>query len=174
MHKKHPWSENIREVIFGVEDGAIGNLGVVIGLAQAMAPNNLIILAGLATMFAQAISMSAGNYLSVKSEKEYFSVKKKSRSYGKGYMEHKNPIRSSFVMALSVIIGAAIPLTAFLFWESKSGILPAVVVTLIGLFVLGALKSNFTQRSWFRSGLEIMFVGFIAAVAGYIIGNFFA
>ena len=122
MHKKHPWSENLREVMFGVEDGAIGNLGLVIGMAQAMSPNNLIILAGIATMFAQAISMSAGNYISVKSEKEYFSVKKKSRSYGKEYASHKNPVRSSVIMAFSVMIGAAIPLITFFFWESKEGI----------------------------------------------------
>ncbi len=174
MHKKHPWSENLREIIFGVEDGAIGNLGVVIGMAQALAPNNLIILAGLATMFAQAISMSAGNYLSVKSEKEYFSVKKKSRSYGKKYIAHKNPIRSSLVMALSVILGAAIPLVAFLFWESKHGIFPAIGITLIGLFIIGASKSKFTMKNWFRSGFEIMFVGLIASIAGFIIGNLFA
>jgi vacuolar iron transporter family protein len=174
MHNKHPWSENLREVIFGVEDGAIGNLGLVIGMAQALTPNHTILLAGLATMFAQAISMSAGNYLSVKSEKEYFQVKKKSRSYGKGYAEHKSPVRSSLVMAISVILGAAIPLAAFLFWESKQGILPSVVITLIGLFILGASKSKFTMKNWFRSGIEITFVGFIAAIAGFIIGNLFA
>ena len=74
---KHPLSENIREAVFGVEDGAVGNLGVVIGMAQAAAPNKFIILAWFATVLAQTISMSAGTYLSVKSEKEYFSVNKK-------------------------------------------------------------------------------------------------
>ncbi|NQV91096.1 VIT1/CCC1 transporter family protein [Candidatus Woesearchaeota archaeon] len=174
MHKNHHWSENLREVIFGVEDGAIGNLGLVIGMAQALSPNNTILLAGVATMFAQAISMSAGNYLSVKSEKEYFDVKKKSRAYGKGYAEHKSPVRSSIIMALSVILGAAIPLSAFLFWESKQGIIPAVVITLMGLFLLGVSKSKYTDKHWLRSGSEIVMVGFIAAVAGFIIGNLFA
>ena len=108
--------QNIREVIFGVEDGAIGNLGLVVGMAQAAAPNSLILLAGVATMCAQAISMFAGNYLSIKSEKEYFEVKKKGREYGKAYSRHKNPIVSSLVMGIAVIIGALIPLVAFLFF----------------------------------------------------------
>ena len=85
--------ENLREFIFGVEDGLIGNLGVVIGLATANAPNNLILLAGLATMFAQSISMSAGNYLSIKSEKEYFEVNKKDRKYGKKYAQKKQVLK---------------------------------------------------------------------------------
>jgi vacuolar iron transporter family protein len=174
MHKKHTFGENIREIIFGVEDGAIGNLGVVVGMAQALAPNKLILLAGIATMFAQAVSMSAGNYLSVKSEKEYFSVKKKSRKYGREYAEHKNPVTSSLVMGLSVIIGAGIPLLSFFFWESYSGILPSIIVTIVGLFILGAAKTKYTMRNWFRSGIEIAAVGAIAALVGYGIGSLFA
>jgi vacuolar iron transporter family protein len=170
----HDFGENIREVIFGVEDGAIGNLGVVVGLAQAYAPNKLILLAGVATMVAQAISMSAGNYLSIKSEKEYFSVKRKDRQYGKAYSKHKNPFSSSLVMAVSVIVGAFIPLISFLFWQSKNGIYPAIIITLAGLFLLGALKTKYTLRNWLKSGGEVMLVGFIAAAAGFVIGNLFA
>src|SRR3989338_1475361 len=165
--------QNIREVIFGVEDGAIGNLGLVVGMAQAAAPNSLILLAGVATMCAQAISMFAGNYLSIKSEKEYFEVKKKGREYGKAYSRHKNPIVSSLVMGIAVIIGALIPLVAFLFFESYDGIIPAVGVTLVGLFVLGAVKTKYTLRNWLRSGMEVLVVGCIAASVGYVIGNLF-
>jgi vacuolar iron transporter family protein len=171
---KHEFGENIREIIFGVEDGAIGNLGVVVGMAQALAPNKLILLAGVATMFAQAISMSAGNYLSVKSEKEFFEVKSKNRAYGKAYSKHKNPWFSSFVMAISVIFGAFIPLFAFLFWESKSGIFPSILITLVGLFLVGAVRSKFTLKNWFSSGAEVLVVGLIAALLGFGIGSLFA
>lgn len=166
--------KNIREIIFGVEDGAIGNLGLVVGMAQALAPNTLILLAGVATMFAQAISMFAGNYLSIKSEQEYFQVKRKERDYGKEYSQHKNPFVSSLVMGIAVIIGAAIPLSAFLFFKSQQGIIPAVLITLIGLFVLGVVKTRYTLRHWFRSGVEVLVVGCIAALVGYGIGNLFA
>ncbi len=174
MNGKVTIGQNIREVIFGVEDGAIGNLGLVVGMAQALAPNKLILLAGIATMFAQAISMFAGNYLSIKSEKEYFEVKSKSREYGKAYSKHKNPFISSVVMGLSVIVGAVIPLLAFLIWESQQGIMPAVIITLLGLFVLGAVKTRYTLRNWFRSGMEVVMVGGIAALVGYGIGSLFA
>lgn len=171
--KEDDVGKNIREIIFGVEDGAIGNLGLVVGMAQALAPNTLILLAGIATMFAQAISMFAGNYLSIKSEQEYFQVKRKERAYGKEYSRHKSPVVSSLVMGVAVIIGAAIPLLAFLFFESKAGIIPAVLITLIGLFGLGVVKTKYTLRHWFRSGVEVLVVGCIAAVVGYGIGNLF-
>lgn len=164
---------NLREIIFGVEDGAIGNLGVVIGMAQALAPNTLILLAGVATMFAQAISMFAGNYLSIKSEKEYFAVKRKARAYGQAYSQHKNPLTSSLIMGLAVIVGAAIPLAVFLVWEARQGIVPAISLTLLGLFVLGAVKTKYTLRNWLRSGMEVLVVGAVAALVGYGVGNLF-
>ena len=171
--KEDDFGKNIREIIFGVEDGAIGNLGLVVGMAQALAPNALILLAGVATMCAQAISMFAGNYLSIKSEKEYFEVKRKEREYGKEYSKHKNPVISSLVMGIAVIVGAAIPLSTFLFFESQQGIIPAVVITLIGLFLLGVVKTKYTLRHWFRSGMEVLVVGCIAALVGYGVGNLF-
>ncbi|MBI2146548.1 VIT1/CCC1 transporter family protein [Candidatus Woesearchaeota archaeon] len=170
----HELGANIREFIFGIEDGIIGNLGVVVGLARAAAPNKIILLAGVATMFAQAISMGVGNYLSVQSEKEYFDVRKKERDYGKAYSRHKSLIYSTLVMAFSVIIGTAIPLSVFLVYESQAGIIPAIIVTLLGLFALGAIKTKYTFRHWLISGLEMMLVGGLAATVGFLIGTVFA
>lgn len=172
--QKHPLGESLREMVFGVNDGAIGNLGVVIGLAQATASNRIIILAGLATMFAQMISMSSGNYLSVKSEKEYFNRRGKSRNFGKEYVAHKDPLLSSVVMALAVMFGTAIPLIPFFFLESVKGIVPAIVITLFTLFFIGVAKTHFTRKSWLTSGLEMLFIGSSAALAGYLIGTVFA
>ncbi len=160
--------DNLRQIVFGVEDGAIGNLGVVVGMAQAAAPNSYIILAGISTMFAQMISMSAGTYLSVKSESEYLSSRKRAK-----LPSHKNPINAALIMGLSVIFGAAIPLSVFLVWESSSGIIPAISVTLIGLFALGAYKGTSVKKSPLRSGIEMTLIGGIAALAGFLIGNLF-
>ena len=106
---KYRIRDNIRELIFGFQDGAIGNLGVVIGMAQALSPNNIILLAGVSTMMAQTISMSSGNYISIKSEKEYFSVDKEDRNYGKEYANNKSAIFSSIIMGLSVMVDIASP-----------------------------------------------------------------
>ena len=165
---KHALLDNLRQIVFGVEDGAIGNLGVVIGMAQAAAPNSYIILAGIATMFAQMISMSTGTYLSVKSESEYLSSRKKSR-----LPSHKHPINAAIIMGVSVIIGATIPLSTFLIWESKAGIIPAICITLIGLFALGAYKGTSVKKSPLRSGLEMALIGGLAALVGFLIGNAF-
>ena len=172
--KKHPLGESIREIIFGIEDGAVGNLGVVVGLAQAAAATKIILLGGFATMFAQAISMSAGTYLSIKSEKEYFSVRRRGRAFGREYSKHKNPVRSALTMAFAVIFGTAIPLIPFFFFEAYAGITWAIASTLLVLFLVGASKTRLTGRNWFKSGAEMLIIGVLASVAGYAIGTVFA
>jgi hypothetical protein len=39
------------------------------------------------------------------------------------------------------------------------------------LFGMGALKSRWTRRHWFISGLEIFGLGAFAGIAGYLFGT---
>ncbi len=62
----------IRDFVFGMEDGLVSNLGLVLGVYIGGGTPFDIVLAGLASMFAGAFSMSAGSYLSAKSQREVY------------------------------------------------------------------------------------------------------
>jgi len=62
----------MRDFIFGMEDGLVSNLGLVLGVYIGGGGKFAIILAGLASMLAGAFSMSAGSYLSAKSQREVY------------------------------------------------------------------------------------------------------
>lgn len=64
--------EMVRDFVFGMEDGLVSNLGLVLGVYVGGGSSFAIVLAGLASMFAGAFSMSAGSYLSAKSQKEVY------------------------------------------------------------------------------------------------------
>lgn len=61
-----------RAAIFGVNDGLVSNLSLVIGVAAANPDGRFIILAGVAGLLAGAFSMGAGEYVSVTSQRELF------------------------------------------------------------------------------------------------------
>lgn len=67
-----PKGRAIREVVFGMNDGLITTIGFVMGLAASIKESNLVLLAGIMAMFAGAISMFFGAYISTKSQSEYF------------------------------------------------------------------------------------------------------
>jgi len=65
---------DIREAIFGVQDGLVSTLGVVSAVAAATDERFLILVAGIVTALAGMFSMAAGEYLSSKSQREVFDA----------------------------------------------------------------------------------------------------
>ena len=65
-------SGTLRAVIFGVSDGLVSNLALVMGVAGASHQGNLILLTGIAGLLAGAFSMAAGEYISMQSQRELF------------------------------------------------------------------------------------------------------
>lgn len=62
----------IREFVFGIQDGLISTVGLLAGVQGATENNLIVLLTGVTAMFAGAISMAAGSYLSSSAEKEIF------------------------------------------------------------------------------------------------------
>ena len=54
---------NIREIVFGMQDGILTTAGILCGLAGALPRRYEVILTALASTAAGAISMGAGAYL---------------------------------------------------------------------------------------------------------------
>ncbi len=66
-------SGTLRAVIFGVSDGMVSNLSLVMGVAGAATTNpSFILLAGIAGLLAGSFSMAAGEYISMQSQRELF------------------------------------------------------------------------------------------------------
>ena len=78
------FAEYFKEVIYGGIDGIVTTFAVVAGFAGASLTDNstiqlsfmVVLLFGLANLFADAASMGLGNFLSVRSEKDLYKVKR--------------------------------------------------------------------------------------------------
>jgi len=66
-------SGGLRAGVFGVNDGLVSNLALVMGMAGGQASNEIIVLAGLAGLLGGALSMGAGEFISVTSQRELFA-----------------------------------------------------------------------------------------------------
>src|SRR5438093_637940 len=64
----------IREAVFGAQDGLISTLAVVLTVAAATHSAFPVLIAGLASALAGVFSMSAGEYMSSKSQREIFEA----------------------------------------------------------------------------------------------------
>jgi len=60
----------LRAAIFGVNDGLVSNAALIMGFAGADQPRTLILLAGISGLLAGAFSMGAGEYVSMRVQRE--------------------------------------------------------------------------------------------------------
>lgn len=63
---------NLRAAVFGVNDGLVSNASLILGVAGAGPEPGVIVLSGVAGLLAGAFSMGAGEYISVRSQREMF------------------------------------------------------------------------------------------------------
>jgi VIT1/CCC1 family predicted Fe2+/Mn2+ transporter len=70
---------------------------------------------------------------------------------------------------LSFAVGALIPVLPYLL--GATALWPAAVVSLLGLFVCGAVVTRVTSRRWWYGGLRQLVLGATAATLTYAFGN---
>ncbi len=69
------WSklrENVRDVVFGLEDSLVSTLGTITGVAVGTHNPFYVVLTGVVLVCVEAVSMAAGSYLSSKSAKDLY------------------------------------------------------------------------------------------------------
>lgn len=63
---------NLRAAVFGVNDGLVSNASLIMGVAGAADDNRIVLMSGVAGLLAGAFSMAAGEWVSVRSQRELF------------------------------------------------------------------------------------------------------
>ena len=63
-------SGTFRAAVFGANDGLVSNLALVIGVSASGVATEIVLITGVAGLLAGALSMGAGEYVSVRSQRE--------------------------------------------------------------------------------------------------------
>ena len=105
--------ERIRNIFLGLNDGLVEILGAVSGFFGAFGSARLVLIAALTTAVAGALSMAAGSFLALNSEKEV----KTTEIARKIFLEEESdvtpmeesPLGSAVVVGMAYITGALVP-----------------------------------------------------------------
>nr|WP_245779892.1 VIT1/CCC1 family protein [Actinopolyspora righensis] len=69
-------SGTLRAAVFGINDGLVSNFALVLGVIGGGADTTLVVLTGLSGLLAGALSMAAGEFVSVSSQRELIAAGK--------------------------------------------------------------------------------------------------
>lgn len=104
-------------------------------------------------------------------DKEYWLDSMMKEELGLFEERFENPLKLSLIMLIAFIAGGIIPIIPFfIFSHPQTSFYTASIMTFSSLFIVGIWKTTFTEKNWLLSGIEMIFVGVLAAVIPYIIG----
>jgi VIT1/CCC1 family predicted Fe2+/Mn2+ transporter/rubrerythrin len=81
-----------------------------------------------------------------------------------------NPVQAAIAGGVSTGVGALVPVIPFIWMTGTVAIILAAIISLVGHFVVGALKSLVTLRTWWSAGLEMTLAGVVVGGATYLVG----
>lgn len=154
--------EYLQSGIFGINDALVSTTGVIVGVSAGTGDKDIIVLAGVVTILVEALSMGSGQYISLKSAREY------SRQSGK-----RVPLISGLIMYAGYVLGGLVPLIPIFLLPVEQSRIAAIIGALIGLFALGYVKGKLVKVSPWRSALEIVIIGGAATTIGLVVGTLF-
>lgn len=115
-----------------------------------------------AALITEKISKSPKSFLITMVQKEF----------GIEPMSPSSPLVDGFYMGGSYLIASLVPLLPYFIFTGDRAIFISISLTLIVLFLLGVFKARYAQLRWWKSGLEVIFIGLLSGFGGFFLGNF--
>lgn len=153
------------DLVYGANDGLVTTFAIVSGVYGARLSPTVILVLGGASLLADALSMAASNYLSIRS-----------RNDGEAVPPRPEALRHGSMTLLGFLAAGLLPLLPFLLPAHAASWRFAVAATLTGLalFAIGAARVLVIPRRWWRAGVEMLVVGAAAATVAYLAGHVIA
>jgi VIT1/CCC1 family predicted Fe2+/Mn2+ transporter len=154
----------VRELIYGANDGIITTFAVVAGVAGGGLSLRVVLIIGAANLFADGLSMAAGNYLSIRSHESVLEAQDLPE-------EEASPLRHAVATFLAFVGAGSVPLLPYTMPTAAfDRFALSVALTFLAMFAVGASRALITKVRWWRAGLEMLGLGTVVAALAYASG----
>ncbi|MBI2113045.1 MAG: VIT1/CCC1 transporter family protein [Candidatus Wildermuthbacteria bacterium] len=164
-------STYLGDFVYGASDGIVTTFAVVAGVAGASLSPAIVIILGLANLFADGFSMGASNFLSLRSRKKLMdSMGPSERDLRDSEANHA--LDHGIATFVAFVAAGAVPLLPYLLHFSQNQFFVSAVLAGITFFGVGTARALVTMESPVRAGVEILLVGGAASLVAYLLGFF--
>lgn len=157
-------ADYIRDIVLSANDGIVTTFAVVAGSLGASLSPSVVVILGMANLFADGLSMSTGAYLGVKSEIEF------EQSSGQRIKVGSRPLKNGLVSFISFGAAGFIPLISYIFKIENSFTVSAILVV-ISLLIVGIFRGIVSNKHIARTAIENILIGGASAVIAFYVGE---
>ena len=154
----------IRELIYGANDGIVTTFAVVAGVAGGGLSLRVVLIIGAANLFADGLSMAAGNYLSIRSHESVLEAQDLPE-------EEAFPSRHAAATFAAFVIAGTVPLVPYMLrgWPIDR-FTSSIGLTMGAMFAVGASRALIARARWWKAGFEMLGLGAVVAALAYVSG----
>jgi VIT1/CCC1 family predicted Fe2+/Mn2+ transporter len=153
----------IRDLVYGANDGIITTFAVVAGVAGGSLSHAAVLVIGAANLAADGVAMGVGNLLAIRAHES-------ARAADNLPEEEAYPWKHGAATLVAFIGAGSLPLVPYLLPMTEGHLGWSAAFAMASLFGVGLARAALTHERWWRSGLEMLGLGGVVAIAAYAAG----
>lgn len=164
-------SYRLEGIAFGLADGLIMSLGLIIGVAEATTDLRLVIIAGVIGGFANAFGNSIGFYMSQSAERG-LQIHEITEHGATTNVHSKTEIymNSAFAFLCSVVV-SIILLTPFALFNIATAVIVAFALGVLVAFTLGSYVGRISLENSWLCGTKYAVIASLGAITSHLIAD---
>jgi VIT1/CCC1 family predicted Fe2+/Mn2+ transporter len=151
----------IRDLVYGANDGVITTFAVVAGVTGGTLNPAAVLVLGVANLLADGLSMGVGNYLGIRSDERVREAQQLPE-------QEAFPIRHGVATFVAFVVAGTVPLTPYMLSAATSDhFVVSTILSLLVLFVVGAVRARVGSGTWWANGFEMLALGTLVGAVAY-------
>jgi predicted membrane protein (TIGR00267 family) len=166
-------SYRLEGIAFGLADGLIMCLGLIIGVAEATSDPKLVIIAGVIGGFANAFGNSIGFFMSQSAERGLQIHEALEHGVNTRIHSKTEVLVNSIFSFASTITASIILITPFILLKMDTAPILSFTIGIIMAFILGSYVGIISRENPYKNGLKYTILAIVGALVSHIIADLF-
>ncbi len=164
-------SYRLEGIAFGLADGLIMCLGLVIGVAEATSDTRLVVIAGIIGGFANAFGNSIGFFMSQSAERG-LQIHEITEHGVTTKVHSKKEVYMNSIFAFTCTIAISVILfSPFVLLDMMTALVLAFMLGVIVAFVLGSYVGKISKENPYILGLKYAVLAVVGAIVSHLIAD---
>jgi predicted membrane protein (TIGR00267 family) len=159
-------------IAFGLADGLIMCLGLIIGVAEVTSETRFVIITGIIGGFANAFGNSIGFFISQSAERALQIRETTDHGVSTRIHSRREVFTNSIFSFASTIAAVLVLLSPFIVLQVNHAVILTFVIGTVMAFILGSYVGKTSHESPYKEGLRYALLAILGAIISHFIADY--